>query len=106
MSADAAPAVAELEQRINELEQRNDALSTRIDELESRIVELENDNTAESRDSRIFDRYDRYVIEAAETDQRPTVAEQRRLYQEAGLVDTKKIKQRMKRLDRLEVWDE
>jgi cell division protein FtsB len=106
MSADAAQAVAELKQRIDELEKRNDALSTRIGELESRIEELNSDNTAESRDSRIFDRYDRYVIEAAETDQRPTVAEQRRLYQEAGLVDRKKIKRRMKRLDRLEVWGE
>lgn len=106
MSADAAPAVAELEQRIDELEARNDALTTRIDELESRIEQLDSDNAADSREKRLFDRYDRYVIEATETEQRPSVAEQRRLYQEAGLVDRKKIKQRMKRLDRLGAWEQ
>lgn len=106
MSVDAAVSIKKLEQRIDELEARNDALSTRIEELESRVDELDSDNTADSRETRLFDRYDRYVMDATETDQRPSVNEQRRLYQEAGLVDRKKIKQRMKRLDRLGAWDE
>lgn len=83
----------------------------RINELEQRVYRLEqaihntDENAAESVVSDRFDRYDTYVLENAETDGRPPLSTLRHLYQEAGIVDQKKIKRRMKRLDQLGAWE-
>lgn len=85
-------------------------LAERVEVLEDRVAELEQQLAKQQSgqngaESDLFDRYDRYVINSAESDTRPTVGEMRRLYQEAGLVDRKKIKRRMKRLDNLGAWE-
>ena len=84
----------------------------RIEELEERVAALEDklsrgeQRSTDTAQNRLLDRYDTYVVENAEGDTRPTTARMRTLYQEAGIVDKNKIKQRMKRLDKLGVWGE
>lgn len=84
-----------------------DELRERVDELEQRVAELENKlkSGADSHDSQLLDRYDTYVVESVKDGQRPKALKLRRLYEEAGVRDKKKIKQRVKRLDRLGVWE-
>ena len=83
----------------------------RISELEQRVYRLEqaiqNDskNATESVQNDLFDRYDTYVMESIDGNTRPRTGRLRSLYQEAGIVDKKKIKRRMKRLDKLGVWE-
>ena len=83
----------------------------RISELEQRVYRLEqaiqNDskNATESVQNDLLDRYDTYVMESIDGNTRPRTARLRSLYQEAGIVDKKKIKRRMKRLDKLGVWE-
>jgi polyhydroxyalkanoate synthesis regulator phasin len=85
------------------LAERVEALEDRVAELEQRLEKQQNGQNAAESD--LYDRYDRYVINNAETDTRPSTGKMRRLYQEAGLVDRKKIKRRMKRLDNLGAWE-
>jgi hypothetical protein len=83
----------------------------RISELEQRVYRLEqaiqndSEKATESVQNDLLDRYDTYVMESIDGDTRPRTARLRSLYQEAGIVDKKKIKRRMKRLDKLGVWE-
>jgi len=85
--------------------------SERIEELEQRVYRLEQAIQAGGKkattaaESGPYDRYDRYVMENKESSGRPSTAQQRRLYQEAGIVDQNKIKQRMKRMDQIGAWE-
>lgn len=79
-----------------------ETLRDEIDALRERVVELESriDGT-DNAESELLDRYDRYVINNVESVADAHPRQIMTLYEESGIVDGKKRKQRTKRLRNL-----
>jgi outer membrane murein-binding lipoprotein Lpp len=81
--------------------QRIDELEDRIADLEATVQALQSDDGGTGTDRQAFDHYDEYVLEVvddvAEADGRTLMA----AYDDAGIVNRSKKKQRSKRLRRL-----
>ena len=88
----------ETQSEIDELRKTVESLEKRIEDLEGRL-DSGGDETANSE---VYDRYDRYVKDAAGDVMDAPPMKLVRLYGEAGIQNKSKRKQRAKRLHRLE----
>jgi polyhydroxyalkanoate synthesis regulator phasin len=83
---------------IDDLRETVESLRERIEDLEDRIDTGENETAGNTQ----YDQYDRYVLDRCEDVVEKNPRSVMRLYDEAGVHDKKKQKQRTKRLKRLE----
>lgn len=88
----------ERQAEIDELRKAVESLENRVEELEGRLDGTDTETT----DSDLYDRYDRYVLDAADDVMSTHPRKLVRLYEEAGIQDKSKRKQRAKRLHRME----